>query len=152
MPSPLATYQSISASLSRLNVTIVSEIRVRALPVEPDQADRGQAMVAPAREQAEHPAQIGLVLGLGEDAAADGDRGVAGEDDLVLGARDRMRLGQSDAQHIGTRQFAGMDILVDIGGGDARGRGADPREQIAAGAGEVEARTSRTGPTAHLKR
>ncbi|KMV01180.1 hypothetical protein ACS72_00610 [Acinetobacter sp. VT 511] len=49
------------------------------LAVGADQADGGQAMVAPAREQGEHAAQIRLVLGLGEDATADRDGGVARE-------------------------------------------------------------------------
>jgi hypothetical protein len=108
-------------------------------------------MVPPAREQAQHPPQIGLVVGLGENAPPDRYRGVAGEDDLVLGARHRVRLVDCDAQHIVARQLGATDLFVDIGRGDSRGLGPDPPEQIEPtrrSGGEDEPHR----PAAHLKR
>src|SRR3546814_13520503 len=61
-----------------------------------DDADARPNMVAPARQQAEHPPEVGFVSGFFEDAAADRTGRVARQDPFVRRAPERERLAPPD--------------------------------------------------------
>ena len=86
--------------------------------------------VASAGEQFEALARGRLVLGLGQDAPADCDDGVARQH-MGAVAGDRLGLLARHALGIYARQFGGVRGLVDLRGQHARGRDPEPREQFA---------------------
>jgi len=98
-------------------------------------------VVAAAGEQVEAGAHLGLVRGLGQDAAADGDDGVGREDELVRagGGRGNGGLFGGDPPGIEPRDLGLARGLVDVGGCDAVRDDADLRqEREAAGARRSE--------------
>src|SRR3546814_3904054 len=88
-------------------------------------------MVAPARQQAEHPPEVGFVSGFFEDAAADRNGRVARQDHFVRRALDRERLAPREPGDIVARKLSLERRLVDFGSRDARGYKPDPRQQFA---------------------
>src|SRR3546814_4138457 len=77
-------------------------------------------MVAPARQQAEHPPEVGFVSGFFEDAAADRNGRVARQDHFVRRALDRERLAPREPGDIVARKLSLERRLVDFGSRDAR--------------------------------
>ena len=103
----------------------------------------------PAAHQFQTGARFGLGFGLGEDAAADRDHGVACQHEA--GGLYCQRLLAPHAQGIGTGEFELAGGLVDIGGCHSIGRKAQPREQFAPpgrsrGKCQVKRRAHAAGP------
>ena len=96
-----------------------------------DHADRGQTMVAPARQLAEQVALDFQRVGGRQDAAAERDRRVAGKHDLALGARNGAGLLDREAKRVRARRFGLARRFVDVGRFHARRHDAEPREQVA---------------------
>lgn len=95
-----------------------------------DEVDGGVDAVAAAREQREAGAGGGLIFGLGQDARADRDDGIGGEDPLA-GPKGGNRSGLFSGQPggMGARRLGLVGGLVDVGGKDF-GRGeAEAREK-----------------------
>ena len=105
------------------------------------QGDGRKHAVAPSGHQLKAMARSRLVLGLGQDATAEGNDRIARQH-VRCAAVHSLRLFQCHARGIGTRLFALERGFVDVGGNHARRLDAEPRDQFAAargGRGEDEA-------------
>ena len=99
-------------------------------------ADHGRVhLMGTARQRLEHPTRVLVVVGFGQDVVVEIDRGIGGEHtDAAVAIEqvgDLLGLVDRDPFDIGTRVFAPLPRLVDIGGLDAE-RQAQPLEQLLA--------------------
>ena len=147
----------MSSSLRRLKRTRVSTRRWRNASLRRHQADRGVDAVVAARQQPQ--ALRGLVdqIGLRQDAAADRDHGVGGENEgaaqfvVELHRFERgIGLGAGQPVGAGARQLAPLRGLVDIGRTQRIGLDAGLIEQADSRRGEPEARTNLGRPSMRM--
>ncbi len=105
--------------------------------IEPDYADRRNALVPPPGNQRQKLALDSFGFSWGQDPAPERDRGITSQHNLAGKAFNRLRLSEREPQGIGAWKFGLQWAFVDVWTGDPVRSGPDPGEQIAAARGRT---------------